>query len=84
MLETYPNSTLRASGENVGLKPGKAGNSEAGHSNLGAGRVVAQDDVGRGIALDRDGSYGKIQRACECFTRGAGTQYRMERIKMKE
>ncbi len=184
MLETYPNSRLRASGEDVGLKHGKAGNSEAGHSNLGAGRVVAQDDVrmdaaiqdgsfkrnpvflhaiegarrssglhllaylteksshgcidyplmltemaegvenvwfhiifdgrstepgsapamlraldeklsklgrgyivdgvGRGVALDRDGNYAKIQRAYECFTRGAGTQYRIERIKMKE
>ncbi len=45
LLETYPNSRLRASGEDVGLQGGKPGNSEAGHTNLGAGRVVAQDDV---------------------------------------
>lgn len=175
MLRTYPNCKLRASGEDVGLKAGKAGNSEAGHSNLGAGRVVAQDDVrmdtaiqdgsfkrnpvflhaiegakksgdlhliaylteksshgcidyplmltemaegvehvyyhiifdgrstepgsapamlraleekleklgrgeivdgvGRGIALDRDGNYAKVQKAYDCMTRGSGTQY---------
>ena len=177
LLAKYPNSKLRASGEDVGLQAGKPGNSEAGHSNLGAGRVVAQDDVrmdraiqdgsfktnpvflnaianardnkkplhllsylteksshgcidyplmlvemaegveeiylhiifdgrstepgsapamlrqlderlekigrgkvvdgvGRGIALDRDGTYAKIQKAYECMTLGKGTQYR--------
>ena len=177
LLAKYPNSKLRASGEDVGLQAGKPGNSEAGHSNLGAGRVVAQDDVrmdraiqdgsfktnpvflnaianardnkkplhllsylteksshgcidyplmlvemaegveeiylhiifdgrstepgsapamlrqlderlekigrgkvvdgvGRGIALDRDGNYAKIQKAYECMTLGKGTQYR--------
>jgi len=176
MLQTWPNSRLRASGEDVGLQAGKPGNSEAGHSNLGAGRVVAQDDVrmdaaiksgsfktnpvflkaiegakkdgsalhllaylteksshgcidyplmlcemagdvekiyfhiifdgrstepgsapamlraldrklaalgrgvivdgvGRGIALDRDGNYAKIQKAYMCMTRGEGTRY---------
>ena len=56
MLAAYPNSRLQASGENVGLQTGKAGNSEAGHSNLGAGRVVAQDDVRMDAAI-RDGSF---------------------------
>ena len=56
MLSTYPNSRLRASGEDVGLQEGKPGNSEAGHSNLGAGRVVAQDDVRMDAAI-RDGSF---------------------------
>ena len=56
MLKTYPNSKLRASGEDVGLQAGKVGNSEAGHSNLGAGRVVAQDDVRMDSAI-RDGSF---------------------------
>lgn len=56
MLRRYPNSRLRASGEDVGLQAGKAGNSEAGHSNLGAGRVVAQDDVRMDGAI-RDGSF---------------------------
>ncbi len=176
LLAKYPNSRLRASGEDVGLQAGKPGNSEAGHSNLGAGRIVAQDDVrmdraiqdgsfktnpvflkaianarenhkplhllaylteksshgcidyplmlvemaegveeidlhiifdgrstepgsapamlrqleerlrklgrgrivdgvGRGIALDRDGNYARIQKAYECMTLGKGTQY---------
>ena len=56
MLETYPNTKLRASGDDVGLQSGKPGNSEAGHSNLGAGRVVAQDDVRMDAAI-RDGSF---------------------------
>jgi len=39
----YPHSTLSASGEDVGLPQGQMGNSEVGHLNLGAGRVVYQD-----------------------------------------
>lgn len=56
LLAKYPNSKLRASGEDVGLQAGKPGNSEAGHSNLGAGRVVAQDDVRMDRAI-QDGSF---------------------------
>ncbi|MBQ7223078.1 MAG: alkaline phosphatase family protein [Erysipelotrichaceae bacterium] len=44
-LMAYPHSYLNASGTHVGLAAGKPGNSEAGHSNLGAGRCVMQDDV---------------------------------------
>ncbi|MDR2520831.1 MAG: 2,3-bisphosphoglycerate-independent phosphoglycerate mutase [Bacteroidales bacterium OttesenSCG-928-I14] len=43
LLENYPNSQLRASGESVGLPAGQIGNSEVGHLNIGAGRVVYQD-----------------------------------------
>lgn len=43
MLERCPWSLLRTSGEAVGLPEGQMGNSEVGHLNLGAGRVVAQD-----------------------------------------
>lgn len=39
----YPNTTLKASGQAVGLPAGEAGNTEVGHLNLGAGRVVYQD-----------------------------------------
>jgi 2,3-bisphosphoglycerate-independent phosphoglycerate mutase len=39
----YPNSTLKTSGEDVGLPDGQMGNSEVGHLNIGAGRVVYQD-----------------------------------------
>ncbi len=41
----YPNSQLLACGENVGLPDGQMGNSEVGHLNIGAGRVVDQDLV---------------------------------------
>lgn len=51
LMKTYPNSQLQASGENVGLPDGQMGNSEVGHLNIGAGRVVYQDLV-------------KINRAC--------------------
>lgn len=39
----YPNATLRTDGMNVGLPSGQMGNSEVGHTNLGAGRIVYQD-----------------------------------------
>ncbi|RYJ41188.1 2,3-bisphosphoglycerate-independent phosphoglycerate mutase [Flavobacterium beibuense] len=39
----YPNATLRTDGLNVGLPEGQMGNSEVGHMNLGAGRIVYQD-----------------------------------------
>ncbi|MDD5289748.1 MAG: 2,3-bisphosphoglycerate-independent phosphoglycerate mutase [Patescibacteria group bacterium] len=45
LLEKFPNTKLRASGRAVGLPPTQDGNSEAGHLNLGAGRVVEQDTV---------------------------------------
>lgn len=51
LIETYPHAQLLASGENVGLPDGQMGNSEVGHLNIGAGRVVYQDLV-------------KINRAC--------------------
>ncbi len=43
LYATYPQATLSASGMDVGLPPGQMGNSEVGHLNLGAGRVVYQD-----------------------------------------
>jgi 2,3-bisphosphoglycerate-independent phosphoglycerate mutase len=45
ILKNYPCATLQASGEAVGLPDGQMGNSEVGHMNLGAGRVVYQDLV---------------------------------------
>ncbi len=42
-IKQYPNSKLEASGEAVGLPAGQMGNSEVGHMNLGAGRVVYQE-----------------------------------------
>jgi len=43
LFKTCPNTTLAASGEDVGLPDGQMGNSEVGHTNIGAGRVVYQD-----------------------------------------
>ncbi len=43
LKERYPNTRLLCSGDDVGLPPGIMGNSEVGHLNLGAGRVVFQD-----------------------------------------
>jgi 2,3-bisphosphoglycerate-independent phosphoglycerate mutase len=45
LIEQYPNSQLKTFGENVGLPEGQMGNSEVGHMNIGAGRVVYQDLV---------------------------------------
>ncbi len=45
LYQTYPHSTLEASGLAVGLPAGQMGNSEVGHMNIGAGRVVYQDLV---------------------------------------
>ena len=42
LLKTYPNSLLEASGSFVGLPDGQMGNSEVGHSNIGAGRILYQ------------------------------------------
>ena len=45
LAEHYPHAQLRTDGENVGLPDGQMGNSEVGHLNIGAGRVVYQDLV---------------------------------------
>ena len=66
-LKTFPNTTLEASGLAVGLPAGQMGNSEVGHMNLGAGRVVYQNLVKLNMAIG-NGSLGKepvIQHAFE-------------------
>jgi len=56
LVTRYRPAQLMASGEAVGLQAGKAGNSEAGHMNIGAGRVVLQDDVRLDRAMN-DGTF---------------------------
>jgi 2,3-bisphosphoglycerate-independent phosphoglycerate mutase len=56
LVKKYPPTMLQASGESVGLQEGKAGNSEAGHMNIGAGKVVLQDDVRLDQAI-KDGTF---------------------------
>lgn len=58
LLNEYPNSQLLTSGENVGLPDGVMGNSEVGHMNIGAGRVVYQDLV----KINKDVASGEIDR----------------------
>ncbi len=60
MLANYPNSKLAASGEEVGLPEGQMGNSEVGHMNLGAGRVVYQE-LGRINKAIKDHSFHQNQ-----------------------
>lgn len=55
-LAHYPNATLQASGEYVGLPEGQMGNSEVGHINLGAGSVVYQE-LGRINKAVKDGDF---------------------------
>jgi len=67
LYKNYANSTLEASGLSVGLPDGQMGNSEVGHMNLGAGRVVYQDLVKLNLAAE-NGSMAqepKIQAAFE-------------------
>jgi 2,3-bisphosphoglycerate-independent phosphoglycerate mutase len=52
LLQKYPHSKLAASGLAVGLPDGQMGNSEVGHTNLGAGRVVYQDLVKVNLAIE--------------------------------
>ena len=55
LYSTYPNTTLTTCGELVGLPDGQMGNSEVGHLNLGAGRIVYQELQRINVAV-RDGS----------------------------
>ena len=56
LIAQYPHSKLAASGEAVGLPEGQMGNSEVGHMNLGAGRVVYQE-LGRIHKAVKDGDF---------------------------
>jgi 2,3-bisphosphoglycerate-independent phosphoglycerate mutase len=67
LLENYPHSQLEASGENVGLPDGQMGNSEVGHLNIGAGRIVFQDLVKINAAC-RDNSILKNPGIVEAYT----------------
>lgn len=67
LMNEEPNSKLQASGENVGLPDGQMGNSEVGHLNIGAGRVVYQDlvKINRAIA---DGSFASNPEIVSAFS----------------
>ncbi|HQV38700.1 MAG: 2,3-bisphosphoglycerate-independent phosphoglycerate mutase [Flavobacteriales bacterium] len=67
LFRTAPHARLRTDGEHVGLPPGQMGNSEVGHLNIGAGRVVYQDLVRIDLSI-ADGSLGKNAVLQEAFT----------------
>lgn len=58
LYKKYPNTTLTTCGEVVGLPDGQMGNSEVGHLNIGAGRIVYQELQRINVAI-RDGSFAK-------------------------
>src|SRR4249920_3405424 len=58
LYKKYPNTTLITCGEAVGLPEGQMGNSEVGHLNLGAGRVVYQELQRINVAI-REGEFQK-------------------------
>jgi len=68
LSERYPHTTLKASGEAVGLPPGQMGNSEVGHLTIGSGRVLFQDLMRVNLAI-RDGSFFENEALVSAFTR---------------
>ena len=71
LYATYPRGTVSASGEDVGLPDGQMGNSEVGHLNLGAGRVVYQDLTRINKSI-RDGELAKMPVLVEAFEKAKG------------
>jgi 2,3-bisphosphoglycerate-independent phosphoglycerate mutase len=71
LYATYPRATLSASGLDVGLPAGQMGNSEVGHLNLGAGRIVYQDLTRINKAI-QDGELEKNPVLQEAFARAKG------------
>ena len=67
LMNEYPFNHLHASGENVGLPEGQMGNSEVGHLNIGAGRIVYQDLVKVNKAI-KDGSIRENKVLVDAFT----------------
>jgi len=66
LYKKYPTSSLRTDGLNVGLPEGQMGNSEVGHMNLGAGRIVHQNLVKINLAA-KDGSLAKEKEIVNAF-----------------
>jgi 2,3-bisphosphoglycerate-independent phosphoglycerate mutase len=65
----YPHTTLKASGEAVGLPPGQMGNSEVGHLTIGSGRILLQDLMRVNTAIE-DGSFFENETLRSAFERG--------------
>lgn len=66
LYDKYPNAQLRTDGLNVGLPEGQMGNSEVGHMNLGAGRIVYQDLAKINLAVENK-TFNKEKAICDAF-----------------
>src|SRR5215468_2037098 len=73
LYKKYPNNTLTTCGELVGLPEGQMGNSEVGHLNLGAGRIVYQELQRINVAI-RDGSFAKNESLLNALRLAKQTQ----------
>ncbi len=74
LRKEFPTSRLSASGRDVGLPDGQMGNSEVGHMNIGAGRIVYQDLTRISLAIE-DGSFftnSALKRVCERLVESGG------------
>ena len=68
LMATCPHATLVTHGPDVGLPRGQMGNSEVGHTNIGAGRVVAMDLGAIDLAIE-DGTFGKNPQLLDFIAR---------------
>ncbi len=74
LLATYPHTLVHTEGKFVGLPDGQMGNSEVGHMNIGAGRIVYQDLTRIDAAIE-DGSFfdnGELAAACDAASAANG------------
>lgn len=79
LLNEFPNTILDASGESVGLPDGQMGNSEVGHLNIGAGRVVYQDLTMINKSI-QDGEFQKNPVFLETFSKVKSSSGRLHLI----
>src|SRR5437762_1313682 len=73
LLKECPHALLQTSGSAVGLPQGQMGNSEVGHMNIGAGRIVAQDLPRIDVAIE-DGSLARRPVLLELITKAKETK----------
>ena len=69
LLKEFPNTLIQTSGPSVGLPEGQMGNSEVGHLNIGAGRIV-QMDITRIDSLIASGEFARQPLLAEAMDRG--------------
>src|SRR6516164_6063499 len=72
LYDKYPHTTLVTCGEAVGLPDGQMGNSEVGHLNLGAGRIVYQELQRINVGI-RDGSFARNEQLISSIRQAKST-----------